>query len=378
MKEIKNRRRLPLPLNYGKLFIIDDDLKCNKEALEKFLDGITFMNTCDFSKRVLFGQEIKSNNTIEGYLDEITLVNDIIKHPSSSFNLYQRKRILNMYNGYKYILEKKEISKDNIRELYQILSDGQISKFDLSNMGEYYRNNPVYIFDSVILLKEPDQGIDASLIDEYMNLLIEYINGSNDFTNMTDIFIKSQIIHFYFVYLHPYYDINGRSSRTTAMWYLLNNEAYPYIIFNRAIQLDKIMYYSVIRDGRKYHNATYFLNYMLKNVLIELEKEYELEIIAEKSKYSLNDSEYQTLYYILSMNSLLTYLDYRAFYNRFNNKRKTKEIYKTMLEPLIDKEIIIPGRITKNGNNRLFSLNPKIIELDEKVKDLRLNNKINI
>ena len=42
-------------------------------------------------------------------------------------------------------------------------------------------------------------------------------------------------MHFYFVYIHPYFDVNGRTSRTLAMWYLLNEEAYPYIIFNRAI-----------------------------------------------------------------------------------------------------------------------------------------------
>lgn len=243
-------------------------------------------------------------------------------------------------------------------------------------MGEYYRNNPVYIFYSTLITKEPDLGIDASELEEKMNILLEYLNSVHDFTCMTDYFIRSQIAHFYFVYLHPYFDINGRTARTTAMWYLLQNKAYPYIIFNRAIQLDKNKYYTVIRDGRKYHNVTYFLNYMLRNVLIELEKEYTMEMISDNAKFELTDADLQTLYYILSMKSILTYYDFSAFYNHLNSSKKPNEIYKEVLEPLIDKEIIIPGSFTKNNNNRFFGINPSVVETNEKIRHISLDSKI--
>ncbi len=376
MKVIKSRRYLPLPLERSRLYLIDDDLNKYKEELEKFLEGIHYMNNRDFSKRVLFGQEIKSNNTIEGYLDDIGQVKSIIKHPTAHLNGEQRRRILNLYHGYKFILQDKEINKDNLKELYEILSDQLINKDDLANMGEYYRKDPVYIFYSDILTKEPDLGVDANELDEKMDILLEYLNSSSEFTCMTDYFIRSQIAHFYFVYLHPYYDINGRTARTTSMWYLLKKEAYPYIIFNRAIQLDKNRYCTVIREGKTFHNVTYFLNYMLKNVLIELEKEYIMERISDNARFELTDGDLQTLYYVLSMKSLLTYFDFIAFYNRLNPKKKPQKIYQDVLEPLMDKEIIIPGKPTQKCDNRFFGLNPHVIEEDEKIKHIQLENKI--
>lgn len=376
MKVVKSRKILPLPVEFSKLYMIEEDLTSQKEELEKFLNGINYMNSRDFSKRVLFGQEIKSNNTIEGYLDDIGQVKSIIKHPTTDLNEEQRRRILNLFHGYKYILQNKDINKDNLKELYNILSDQLLSEEDKSNMGEYYRNDPVYIFYSNILTKEPDVGVDASELEEKMNILLEYLNNSDTCSSMTDYFIRSQIAHFYFVYLHPYFDINGRTARTTAMWYLLNNKAYPYIIFNRAILLDKNTYYTVIRDGRKYHNVTYFLNYMLKNVLLELEKEYIIEMISDKADFELTDADTQTLYYIISMKGLLTYYDFSAFYNHLNSKKKPHEIYNEVLSPLIEKEIIIPGSFTNHGDNRLFGINPKVVEQDEKVRHIKLENKI--
>lgn len=376
MKVMKSRLYLPLPLDNGSLFLVDDDLTPQKEELESLLRTINNMNNKDFSKRVLFGQEIKSNNTIEGYNDDISLVKSVIKHPTSCLNEEQRKRILNMYRGYKYILQDKEINKDNLRELYNILSDGLLSKGDLDNMGEYYRLDPVYIFYSAILSKDPDMGIDASLLEERMNILLEYLNSKNNFSCMTDYFIRSQIAHFYFVYLHPYYDINGRTSRTTAMWYLINKEAYPYIIFNRAIQLDKNTYYTVIRDGRRFHNVTYFLNYMLKNTLIELEKEYTMEMISDNAMYELTDGEIQTLYYILSMKSNLTYFDFCSFYNHLNSHKKPTDIKKEVILPLLEKGIILEGRKSKNDDNNFFTLNPKLVSIEEKNKHLSLEQKI--
>jgi Fic family protein len=376
MEYIKPRQSLDLPIDNGHVYVINDDLKKQKEELEKFLDGIHYMNSRDFSKKVLFGAEIKANNSIEGYLDDITEIRDIIKHPSNNLNEEQRTRVLNLYRGYKYILQGESINKDTLKSLYNILSQGLLSQDDINAMGEYYRLEKEYIFYSSIVSVEPDVAVDPSEVNEKMEILLDYINDKNDIACMTDYFIKSQIAHFYFVYIHPYYDINGRTARTTSMWYLLNNKAYPYIIFNRAIQLNKNKYYVVIRDVKKYHNVTYFLNYLLKNVLTELEKEYTMQIISESANYELTSSDIQSIYYILSMNSHLSYADFAAYYNHLNDSKKVSHIYDLMLESLIDKEIIIPGRVTKEGKNRMFSLNPSLIEIDDKNKHLNLTTKI--
>ena len=168
-------------------------------------------------------------------------------------------------------------------------------------------------------------GIPAKDLDRYMEEYFNYVNSNNNLSCSTDYFIKSQIMHFQLVYIHPYYDINGRTSRTTSMWYLLNNEVYPYIIFNRAISLNKRLYYKIIREVKEYRNVTFFLNYMLDNVKIELEKEYVMDMIGSNSSH-LTAVDYQTMYYILSMKGLLTAKDFITFYNNHNDKKKSIDI----------------------------------------------------
>src|SRR5690606_40031597 len=57
-----------------------------------------------------------------------------------------------------------------------------------------------------------------------LDKLISFLSSDSYNGSMTDSYIKSQIVHFYFVYIHPYYDVNGRTSRTLSMWYLFEKE----------------------------------------------------------------------------------------------------------------------------------------------------------
>lgn len=357
------RLYLNLPMNKKKLYIIPENLKLIKETLEKTISENSFIKTKNFSNSVLFGHEIKTNNTIEGYNDNIEEVRYVIRHKNNSST--KEKRILNLYKGYKYILKENNINKDNLRELYSILSEGLLDDKEIETMGDYYRLDPVYIFYSNNIEKAPDIGLDAKKIDEYMNYFFEFVNSYKFGNSLTDEFIKSQIMHFYFVYIHPYYDINGRTSRTTSMWYLINQKAYPYIIFNRAIQINKTEYYKVIREAKQYSNATFFVKYMMDNVDRELTKESIIHSI--NNNVGLNYKEYQTLYYILSMNGLKSVNDFANFYNRYNDKLKNKKIYEEMILPLINKKVILSERETnKNmfGNNKniIFKINDDLLD----------------
>ena len=372
-----NHSYLPLTASNGKLYLVEDKLKRRIEELELFLQDNTYMNSKEFSKNVLFSHEIKANNNIEGYNDDVGLVYDILNNKIKINDKDKERRIKNLYNGYRYIYEGEEINKENLKKLYSILSKNLLTEADIKNMGQYYRNNPVYIFYSSNIEVEPDKGIDELEIEKYMNEYLDYINSNNNFSCNTDYFIKSQIMHFQLVYIHPYYDINGRTARTTSMWYLLNNNVFPYIIFNRGISLNKNLYYKIIRDVKQYRNVTFFLNYMLDNVKVELEKEYVMDMIKSSSSH-LTAVDYQTMYYILSMNGLLTVKDFVSFYNKHNDKKKTSEIYESMLEPLIEKDIIIKGRetstyLTSNRKNFTFKLNECRYENDpKKIKKLKL------
>lgn len=365
------REALPLKTTTGRIFTVNgSQLQPLKEELELFLEGEEQLNNRLFSKRVMFTHELKANNTVEGINDSVSLIEKVIKKASSITDEERRNRIINLYNGYKYILEGKDITEENVRELYSILSKDLLSMEDSKRMGDYYRTAPVYILKNGRLDGSMDFGIEAKDLSEYMKVFFEYVNNGEEMDRQTDYFIKSQIMHFYFVYIHPYFDMNGRTSRTIAMWYLLNNDIYPYIIFNRGIPFDSA-YDSVIRECKDRYDLTKFLKYMLINVKKELEKEYVMQRLSNSSGRKWETIDYQTMEYFLSMNGERTILDFLNMYKTFNEKKKVSEIMDTMIGPLIDDGTLSIVRETSKkmndgSRNMVLSLNKnRLSDIDQ-------------
>ena len=373
------KEKLPLKTLTGIPFRINIDiLKEIEEELEIFLLEEDFMNTRDFSKKVMFNQEIKANNTVERYNDSVSFIKKVIENASEEQNIEKRNRIINLYNGYQYILKGQDITEENVLKLYKILSKDLLEEYDLSHMGEKYRKAPVYILKSGRLDDSMDEGIPYEKIEEYMDSYFEFIDTFKVDDSQTEEFIKSQIMHFYFVYIHPFFDINGRSSRTIAMWYLLNKEVYPYIIFNRGINFDS-NYDRVIGTSITRLDITEFLKYMLISVKKELEKEYIIHNLDSQSERQWHTIDYQALNYFLALNGEKTVLDYATTYNRLNTKKNTKTIFENMLLPMIEDETLKITRTTKknmfeNVPNLVLELNKdKVNEINlEKVKRLKL------
>ena len=185
----------------------------------------------------------------------------------------------NLANGYFYILQNNRINKDSIKELYDILSKDLLDDYSKENMGKYYREKNVYIMDSSFneFIGYFDMGVHPIKIDNMMNNLIEYINEDNE-KDIVEKYIKSQIIHYYLVYVHPYFDVNGRTARTLSDWYLINNKVDKCTLFNRGISKDKDGYKNVIKRTRSRNtDITPFIEYSLKILKNELEKELSKE-----------------------------------------------------------------------------------------------------
>lgn len=373
------KEKLPLKTLTGIPFRINIYiLKEIEDELELFLLEEDFMNTRDFSKKVMFNQEIKANNTVEGYNDSVSFIKKVIENASEEQNIEKRNRIINLYNGYQYILKGQDITEENVLKLYKILSKDLLEEYDLSHMGEKYRKAPVYILKSGRLDDSMDEGIPYEKIEEYMDSYFEFIDTFKVDDSQTEEFIKSQIMHFYFVYIHPFFDINGRSSRTIAMWYLLNKEVYPYIIFNRGINFDS-NYDRVIGTSITRLDITEFLKYMLISVKKELEKEYIIHNLDSQSERQWHTIDYQALNYFLALNGEKTVLDYATTYNRLNTKKNIKTIFENMLLPMIEDETLKITRPTKKNMfddvpNLVLELNKdKVNEINlEKVKRLKL------
>ena len=99
-------------------------------------------------------------------------------------------------------------------------------------MGKFYRECDVYIMGNQT--SSFKKAVSYDKLNYYMEDFFDYVHDKNDYTSI-ETFLKSQIMHLYFVYVHPYFDVNGRTARTVSMWYLLNHQDYAFVIFNRAI-----------------------------------------------------------------------------------------------------------------------------------------------
>ena len=359
-----------------KLFLRPSRFLKVKQELIDFLRDEKYLYTKAFVKTTMFSHELKANNQIEGYGDDVEIIEKVIAHAEDINDKDKRQRILNLYHGYNYILKTKEINQDTLKKLYSILSEGLLNSTDSVRMGKYYRTAPVYILKRGRLDVEPDQGVLAHEIDAYMNDYFAFLNQDIS-GDLTDEYIKSQILHYYFVYIHPYFDVNGRNRRTLNMWYLINKKIYPYIIFNRGISFKDSEYTKVIEDVRSFRDLSYFIDYMLTTVKVELEKEYVMQVEANLASDKLTLADYQTLLYFLTMKGCKTVLDFANIYNRFNDKKKVKEVYETMIVPLLDKKVLDVERQTKknmfdDNNNLVLKLRNKNEISKDKVKRLVL------
>lgn len=367
---MQKRNYVELPKENGPRFYYREEALAKvKDELQTFLEWDKSMDNITFARKMMYSHELKANNQVEGYQDDLELIEDIIKRKTEKIKDEERKqRILNLYHGYYYILHHKKMDESHLHELYQILSEGLLSEYDLKNMGPLYREKPVYILQNGRLDMELAEGVYYENIEKLIKLYFEFVNSEAK-NNQIEEYIKSQIMHFYFVYIHPYFDVNGRTSRTMSMWYLLKKEAYPFIIFNRGISFKGSKYDRVIKDAKESNDMTYFLLMMLETLKVELEKEHVMEMVASNTKYKLNGLDYQTILYFLTMNGNKTLRDFSVMYNRFNDKKTIKEIYNEMIKHLIELEIFIVTRYTKRSidesiPNMELVLNEKKVEID--------------
>ena len=362
-------KRVPLRLeSHKRIYYNQIFLQKYIRRIDNFLEESPNMNTLEFAIEALEYKELKANNNIEGIADDIEEIERIIRN-EKNIPWNNKERIINLHRGYRYILSHDNINKESLRELYAILSKGLLDEYALNNMGQYYRNKPVYILWDGRLDILPIKGIDEGKVESYMDKLLDFTNNYEANTDI-DNFIKSQIMHFYFVYIHPYFDVNGRTSRTLAMWHLLNEKAYPYIIFNRAISFNKRKYTYKLNDVRRRGDITLFLRYMLKEVLKEFEKEKIISTIKENSDEEITRSEAEIIEYLLTLKGELTLLDLARKYNAYNIYKNPSEIATSYIYPLIEKGILINNgptkhRLTKDMPNIKLAISRDLLDIDQ-------------
>lgn len=266
--------------------------------------------------------------------------------------------ILNNYYAMRYILENKDkkFSNELILELHKIVTDNTLEEKD--HAGKY-RDDMVYITDAQgkTIYTPPA----AEKIPEEMQKLIDWVNQGNKEEFIHPI-VKASILHFYFVYLHPFFDGNGRTSRALFYFYLIKNqyEFFKYFSISSMINTSRSKYYESIKEAEDYNaDLTYFLIYMAESISKAIDevtakltehyrKDYFLSKIKEK-KIPLNRRQDKFIKKILLWKEKqIDIIKYKELY---------EIVYQTSRADLLDlanKNILIKQ---KKGKKFIFSLN---------------------
>lgn len=134
-------------------------------------------------------------------------------------NKKSKKRFESMIKSYLHLLNNTyqlPQSAQEIRHIYDEITRGEIEQQELPD-GEIFRKEVTFILKKSGSGKIIHQGIipEEKIVNLIENLL-KFLNKNQDIPNI----IKVAISHYYFGYIHPFYDGNGRTARFISSIYL--------------------------------------------------------------------------------------------------------------------------------------------------------------
>lgn len=337
----------------------------NKFAFIDLFNAIPDEISESIIKDVLIDEAFNSS-VIEGAFSTRKRTKEIIRKNISPVNK-DEQMIINNYKALEYVLENLHMRIDEkvILEIYKIVTFNTLDKEDVA---EKYRNDKVYVWDE----SRQENIYEApkhEAVKGLMNELISFINNDEDGIHPI---IKAFIIHFIFVYIHPFFDGNGRTARALSFMYLLKN-GYSYFKFfsiSSVLKEERTKYYKAIKDVEEYDSdLTYFINYMAEMTVKAIDmtwalfkKEFAYKIIkhklAEKKAFIPQRIDKALQQYLKKDISFLTVEEHQ---------KKFKTSYETARTDLNTLEALGVFEKTKEGKKFVYKAN----DIDEILKKLK-------
>lgn len=174
------------------------------------------------------------------------------------------KMVINTIHGMNYAYENP-ISMENIRKLWDLITKDVCDNSQLA--GERFRDGMVYVGSNTDIIHTPAKPED---IEKMMQDMFAFMQ-----TSELNTWIKAAISHFYFVYIHPYCDGNGRTARVLTQSFLLHDgfDKIKYLSLSRAINDNLSGYYTSLKEseniyqnGKKWMDITPFIDYFLDTI----------------------------------------------------------------------------------------------------------------
>ncbi|WP_186578534.1 Fic family protein [Aquibacillus kalidii] len=226
-------------VNTHKLMSLNNQVLINSSKISSLISKLpNFVVEPYFHKLIV--NEAQSNNEIEGIRSTKKELKEVLGDLVRSDK--KRKRFKGLMKTYLYIDKIKPFTEiSDFRKLYDDLVSDEIDKDDEPD-GELFRKGYVEINDGT---KTTQIGISSEVkIIESLNALINYLDNAQH----SELY-RYMVAHYYYEYIHPFYDGNGRTGRLLACSYLSSHlERYSAITFSYAVNKNKSKYYKALEE----------------------------------------------------------------------------------------------------------------------------------
>ncbi len=246
----------------------------------------------------ILSNELYKTNKIEGIETVKSEIHSSLKDDKNSNK--KSNKLDGIIKKYKDIMEKNFKDTEHINNLssFRKIYDEMFEDFKKSGNykldGKYFRKDTVKVINGLgNIIHIGVNGEEA--IEKNIESLIEFMNKKN-----IPFLVKASIVHFFFEYIHPFYDGNGRFGRYLLSLYLarkLDNLTAFSVSYSISRNLDD--YYKSfveVEDVNNYGEITFFVENILKTIkngqemIIELLNDsvmrfkYSMEILDELTK----------------------------------------------------------------------------------------------
>lgn len=202
--------------------------------------------------------------------------------------------LLSNYLAMKWIRENStaQITPDLILKIHHIVTSNTLEGDDVNFQGRF-RDDKVYVGSH--------QGIDHTKIVEALNQAIEVATKNKRYQHGL---MKGILLHYFIAYIHPFFDGNGRTARTSFYFKCMKNQL-------KFVELLSISAHLKRGKGNAYERSfdlvvendldvTYFIDYCLDSLeaaigRVEEKVEYLLSFGLLKKHYELNSNQIMLL-----------------------------------------------------------------------------------
>lgn len=202
--------------------------------------------------------ESYSTCTIEGarssIADTVRLAQG--KEPSNR----SERMIKNNIRAIKLVLNEDFVfDEQGVLKLWRVIADDAADNTEIQ--GDKYRCDDVVIADAAgnVTFFAPS----ADKIQGMMDQLFDFINSKSGL----DVFVKAIVIHYFFVYIHPFCDGNGRCARLLMQNYLIKSglEKFKGISISSGVLKNRSGYYNALENSENpYNDITFIIIYYLE------------------------------------------------------------------------------------------------------------------